>query len=390
MMKIAITHPTDWPRVYRGTERFMNELASFLSGRGHAVTILSQHAGPKKVDRRGRHRAVYLRRLWHPLLERAGVREIYPFVLPCTVALLGERYDVVHCCSFADATAASLARTVTGTPFVLWVNGVPQPDRSPRRFRPGLALFRRAMGKADRVIVLSRFLEGFVEGFCANPPVRIPVPVDLERFRLSRDRDHERPVILCAAALGDRWKGGRALMLAFNRVKEVHPLARLHVARGLDEARKGPLLSLVDPRWRDDVSFLGEELSDSLPDLYGRAAISVLPSLQEPFGMVVPESLATGTPVVGSRSGAIPENLSDPAVGRLFDPEPVGGEPTNAEGLAGAMIEALDLSRSSETAERCRTHVEKLGWQTLGPEFESLYREVIAARAARSPGRSST
>ena len=53
--------------------------------------------------------------------------------------------------------------------------------------------------------------------------------------------------------------------------------------------------------------------------LYNIADIFVLPSRQEPLGLVGLEALATGTPVIGSRVGGIPEYINNDN-GFLFDP----------------------------------------------------------------------
>ena len=94
--------------------------------------------------------------------------------------------------------------------------------------------------------------------------------------------------------------------------------------------------------------------------------------------MVVLESLASGTPVVCTRDGALPELVTDPAVGRLFEPGPdTVYEPTNLDGLAQALDEALDLSALPETSSNCRAHAERFGWEQQGPGWEDLLRTAL-------------
>jgi hypothetical protein len=45
LMRIALVHPTYWPEVTRGSERFIHDLGSYLSRRGHEVTVLTAHRG---------------------------------------------------------------------------------------------------------------------------------------------------------------------------------------------------------------------------------------------------------------------------------------------------------------------------------------------------------
>jgi glycosyltransferase involved in cell wall biosynthesis len=66
-------------------------------------------------------------------------------------------------------------------------------------------------------------------------------------------------------------------------------------------------------------------------DIYAALDVTVVPSiLPEPFGRVVMESMAAGTPVIGSRCGGIPEQIVDGVTGLLFSPG-------NEEDLANAL-----------------------------------------------------
>jgi phosphatidylinositol alpha-mannosyltransferase len=229
---------------------------------------------------------------------------------------------------------------------------------------------------------VSRFVGEFVRREVGRDTTVVPVPVDVDAFRLNRERDHLRPVILCAASLEDERKGGNLLMRAFNEIKRRRPEAQLSISCSLGDSKRAELLSLVAPEWRRDVHVLGAGLHQDLPQLFGRAAVSVLPSRWEGFGMVLLESMATGTPVVGTREGAIPELIDSDDVGRLFDPGPSNGSaPSNVEGCVRALLEALDLSRDPATATRCRAKAEGYSWSRVGPRYEEIYRNLVRERA---------
>jgi len=382
-MRVAITAPTNWPYVRRGMERFCNELAAYLARRGHRVTLVSAKPGRSlRTEDRGFITLTH-RRLWHPALARVGVLEFHPFALTALASLLNGSYDVVLSSTFTDAFAATLARRVTGVPCVFAVNGLPPRIPYFRSITMRGAVFGRAIRNADEVVAISTFMQDDLQRRFGRGGIRIPIPVDTEVFRLSRQRAHERPVILCAAALNDARKGGRLLMRAFDAVKAIRPDAVLHLSSHVSEEMRSALIACVSPRWWSDVHFLGAgELAD-LPSLYGNAAISVLPSRWEPFGMVILESLATGTPVVATREGGIPELLDDRSVGRLFDPGTEHSiEPSNLEGLVQALLEGLELSRNPRTADRCRAHAEQFSWEAVGPQYEELLRRLADGRGA--------
>lgn len=376
-MRIAITNPTNWPQVRRGTERFINDLARYLGASGHDVTIVSAHPGrPTQRTEQG-YTVAMKRRLWLPWMARHGVLEFHAFFLTALAELLRHRYDVVLCCTFMDAYAATLARRVTGTPCVFWVNGLPTPITYVRARSMKGAFFRRAVQGADEVVALSGYMQAYLKEHFGRAGTTIPVPVALDRFPLASGRDTCRPVIACTAALEDRRKGARVLMRAFARVKQSEPGAVLAISCHTGEALRKELIEIVPPEIRSDVHFLGAGAIEDIPQLYARASCSVLASRWEPFGLVTIESLAAGTPVAATRDGAIPEILDDPSAGRLFDPGPMNdAEPQNDEGLARAILECIQLSRDPQTPARCRALASRYSWEAVGPELESLLVET--------------
>lgn len=111
------------------------------------------------------------------------------------------------------------------------------------------------------------------------------------------------------------YKGVHVLLKAFSRLK--HKCARLLIVG------KGPLFETAMTFSQRDkrvipLGFLDE---GKKRELLREANITVVPSLwHEPFPMVALESLASGTPVIASKVGGIPEIVKDGYNGRLFEP----------------------------------------------------------------------
>lgn len=76
-----------------------------------------------------------------------------------------------------------------------------------------------------------------------------------------------------------------------------------------------------EKKLENNVSFLGYVDSSDIIELYKSVSITIVPSIwSEQFGMVGPESLACGVPVIGSNVGGIPEWLNDNEHGYLVPP----------------------------------------------------------------------
>jgi phosphatidyl-myo-inositol alpha-mannosyltransferase len=375
-MKVAITTPTTWPYVRRGAERFANEFARDLARRGHSVTIISGKPGKKEVIPGDGYITVCHRRLWYPFCAYFGLLEFHTFFFPCLYHLLRERFDVVVSLTFMDGLAAQLARKFNGSRSFLMLNGLPPKKPYFRALTLKGALFGRAVREADLVVGISDYVRQYLERRWQRECVALAPPVDTERFHPKPQEKSVAPLVVCAAALEDARKGGRALMRAFNILKQRRPDARLQLVTAVSPQTADALLSLVDKEWRGDVEF--QPAGEDLPEMLSRATISVLPSLWEPYGMVVIESMAAGTPVVGAHDGALPELISNAGVGRLFDPgEDSDIEPSNIEGLAAALDECINLARQPGTSERCRDHATQYSWHKLGPVYEETLLRLV-------------
>lgn len=102
----------------------------------------------------------------------------------------------------------------------------------------------------------------------------------------------------------------------------------------------------VVPRLGPDATYLGHGTSADVADLVGRSSVAVVtPTWQEPFGLVVAEALACGTPVAGFARGALPD-LVDAETGVLAPADDV-------DALSAALLEAATLDRAA-----CRSRAE--------------------------------
>lgn len=123
------------------------------------------------------------------------------------------------------------------------------------------------------------------------------------------------------------------LLRAYARLPEpLRAAHRLVLAGGDREGEAGLERLTRDLGVADRVGFPGPIDEADLPGLYGEAALFVLPSLEEGFGLPAVEAMACGTPVLASNRAALPEVLGDGAL--LVDP-------TNEAAATDAMARVL-------------------------------------------------
>ncbi len=120
---------------------------------------------------------------------------------------------------------------------------------------------------------------------------------------------------------------------------------------------------------RERVRFLHAVPDADLPALYNGAALLVLPSFYEGFGLPALEAMACGTPVVVSDRGSLPEIVGEAGV--RVDPD---DEAAIAEGLRGLLLDP-DLRR--RLAEKGQARAARFTWERTARETLAVYHRVL-------------
>ena len=232
---------------------------------------------------------------------------------------------------------------------------------------------RRNVGRADRVVVPSRYSASVARALYDVPTTKlaiVPEPIDLAewRRRFARvERPPRRPpTVLAVARMYPRKRLGdllRAAALLRARI----PGVRVRIVGGGPEARA--LMRLHgELDLGETVTFLGEIARQALAVEYVCADCFCLPSVQEGFGIAYAEAMAAGLPVVACRAAAVPEIVEDGRTGLLVgprDPEELAmgiERLLRDEGLratlgaeASRRVEAFDLAPvAAKFVEACR------------------------------------
>jgi glycosyltransferase involved in cell wall biosynthesis len=153
--------------------------------------------------------------------------------------------------------------------------------------------------------------------------VQFPTWTDIETF-LERGVQTQKDIsqtILYVGALTPL-KGIHHLINAFARIEAEFPRAQLIII-GKEESRPYAQIltkQVLKYELQDRVRFVDAMPQATLAKWMAHSAVLVLPSLSEGLGRVIIEAMATGTPVIGSRVGGIPEMVQDGTTGFLVPP----------------------------------------------------------------------
>jgi len=201
----------------------------------------------------------------------------------------------------------------------------------------------------------------------------LPNPIDTSRFRPADDRVavrrqlalpvDKRLLLFGSFNTSDPRKGFRYVVEALNRVKDQLLDTELVVFGKSDGAA---LASLPLP-----VHCLGSVSSEErMIALYQAADALVIPSLEDNFPNTVIESLACGTPVIGFRTGGIPEQIRHQQTGYL-------AQSGSSDDLAAGIRWVLDQMPADGLRRQATESVQPLGYPTVANQFRALYGGLI-------------
>lgn len=255
---------------------------------------------------------------------------------------------------------------------------------------------RRVLEDADHVICVGQSELDKARRELSHERVSyLPNGVDTERFARGdgaafRARHHiprEAFLVLNLSRI-DRQKNQFLLLQAFARLAENRPnawLVMIGPETQPDYAAK--LREFMAAQRLDGRVRLLPGLRNDDPDLlnaYHACDVFVLPSIHEPFGIVVLEAWSAGRPVVVSRVGGLASLVSDGRTGLFVEPGDSGADVALARHLEAL---ATDPSLRRALAEAGRAEARSAyDWKQVNHRLEGLYRQAEAWAARRYGG----
>ncbi|HVX55606.1 glycosyltransferase family 4 protein [Nocardioides sp.] len=316
-LRLAVVAPP-WfelpPVGYGGTEAVVAALVDSLVDRGHEVTLVAS----------GRHRtrAQHFVQVYEEppsALLGTPMPEVQAAAIAAE-ALADLDVDLVH----DHSLAGPLLARGRGVPTVATLHGPATGANGDYFERLGRSIDVIAISEAQRRL---------------NPRINwvgvVHNAVDVASFPFVEKKDD------FVLWLG-RFSPDKGAHLAIDAARKAG--RRIVLAGKLNEPEeKDYFRDRIEPRLGPDATYVGEADAELKRELFGRAACLAFPiQWEEPFGMVMVEAMACGTPVVALRRGSVPEVVADGVSGIIVD---------RAEDLAAGIERAGDLSPFA-----CRRH----------------------------------
>lgn len=192
--------------------------------------------------------------------------------------------------------------------------------------------------------------------------------VNHDLFKLPEEKVARKNQIITVGRLS-RFKNVDLIILALKALREKGlDLKLVIVGRGEDEVR---LKALVKSEGlSESVDFLGRVSDEELVSLLQTSKASVLASVDEPFGLVVPEALACGTPAVAVGSGGPAETIIDGECGYHF-------KAGDIEDLAKKLEMLLDDDTFNRLSKGAVEQAAKYSWKVAADELEEVINRLL-------------
>ena len=347
-LKYAITEP-----FAGGLEMHTHLLAKSLRDRGHKVTLFaSTRSDPSLGVEAICDETSLLETGIAEANDVAFFREHHAYL-----RLMGELrrrdFDVIHNnslhylpVSMADTLDTPIMTTLHTPPFCWLESGIRLCSSSSMRFVAVSAATARMWSHVARVDQV------------------IPNGIDLAQFPYRATPDPQPYLIWYGRIVREK---GLDLAIAAARLAG----CALRIAGPISDRRYYD--EEIAPRLDAETRYVGHLEHRALARLIGgaRAALCT-PRWEEPYGLVVAEALACGTPVASFARGGVPD-IVDATSGVLATPD-------DPAALAGAVLAAMRLSRAD-----CRRRAEKVcDAERMIDAYEAIYDEMRGARLPRS------
>jgi len=285
-----------------------------------------------------------------------------------------EKLDVVHThYAIPHALAAALVKQITSTPVICTVHGsdVHTVGLDPS-YKP---IVEHTLKHQDKITTVSNYLKDILHECYSFDEENVDVIYNfVDTVQHNPDHQHcelldEYEHSITHASNFRKIKNIPFLIRSFSKVIQEYPEAVLLLAG--DGPEKKYCEELVrDLGIQKNVIFRG--ILTDLNCFFAHSSLVAMPSTLESFGLILTEAMSSGTPVVASRVGGIPEVVEDGKQGILFSPQ---NENECVEAIS-TILGDNNLRKKMGDSGRQRV-LKHFSIEHILPQYEKLYENTI-------------
>ena len=387
MKKLLVTGST-FPRWANDTEpRFILDYAKAMT-KYYDVTVLVPGAvgAKEEEDLEGVHVIRYhyfpihkFETLCYPgaIVPRIKQKKIRILLVPFLLLSLhhqlkkrSKEFDVVH--AHWLIPQGIMQMSVKDTPYIVTGHGGDVTSLNKGILK---SMKLKCLERAKAITVVSDALQDYVKQLYPNQKTSIiPMGCDVSRFSSEHRKENffgqgDRKVVLFVGRLAEK----KGVTYLIDAMKKVDNAVLVIVGKGDLE----PGLRQQAKALGDKVVFAGPKTHDELPEIYASADVFVAPSVtaadgdKEGFGLVILEAMASGVPVVASRSGGIVDIVKDEENGLLCDEKDVEKLSVNIS----RVLEDEALSAKLKTA--AGHTVEQYSYDNISKRYNDILSGIL-------------
>ncbi|SHG29721.1 Glycosyltransferase involved in cell wall bisynthesis [Jatrophihabitans endophyticus] len=230
----------------------------------------------------------------------------------------------------------------------------------------------RALRRADVVFVENTEMLAHAQRSGARRAVLAPPGVDTDRFRPHPAGWQSAGPVLSVCRLGERRKRLDRLVAAYAELARRRPDAPPLLLAGRGPVPDDLAALVARSGCADRISVRADLPADALPQLYRSASVYLQTSQEEGLGVSVLEAMASGIPVVATRTAGAQECLGDERAGVLVGNEDAGNAAAVADAVTG-ILDAEGHTMARIARERCETRFStEAGIRRFVDEYERL------------------
>lgn len=226
---------------------------------------------------------------------------------------------------------------------------------------------------ADYIMTLSSFArKSFIDrGFSQAKILQVPCGIDVDYFLTHGAREQPKKFTVIFVGLLSVRKGIHHLIDAWQELKLPEHTAQLLLVGSMQHDLQQVL---KQKSLNKNIIFYGPTSRENLRKLYQQASLFVLPSLEDGFGMVMGEAIASGLPVICTMNTGAPDVIIDGKEGFLV---PAGNASALAEKISWCYAQREQAAFMGQQGQQT---IQQYTWDRYGENVYEVYRRICAKK----------